>query len=147
MNSFLFQLEERIRNSSHSCGTDNNIHLSFWLGAVLTFLPSVIIYSEEIWTAWKSHRTSHQYIILMASCWLFRTSKRWLVCWRVSLVAQRVKNPPVMRETWVQSLDGEDPLEEGMATHSSILAWRIPRTEESGRLQFRGLQSWTQLSN
>ena len=62
-------------------------------------------------------------------------------------MAQRVKNPPVMRETWVQSLDGEDPLEEGMATHSSILAWRIPRTEESGRLQFRGLQSWTQLSN
>ena len=37
-----------------------------------------------------------------------------------------VKNPPAMRETWLQSLDGEDPLEEGMATHSSILAWRIP---------------------
>ena len=76
MNSCLFQLEERIRNSSHSCGTDNNIHLSFCLRAVLTFLPSVIIYSEEIWTAWKSHRTSHQYIILMASCWLFRISKK-----------------------------------------------------------------------
>ena len=61
----------------------------------------------------------------------------------VSLVAQRVKNLPVMRETWVQSLDWEDPLEEGMATHSSILAWIIPRTEEPDRLQFRGLQSWT----
>ena len=43
-----------------------------------------------------------------------------------SLVAQLVKNPPAMRETWVQSLGWEDPLEEGIATHSSILAWRIP---------------------
>ena len=45
---------------------------------------------------------------------------------RASLLAQMVKNPPAMRETWVQSLSWEDPLEEGMATHSSILAWRIP---------------------
>ena len=43
-----------------------------------------------------------------------------------SLVAQTVKNLPAMRETWVRSLGWEDPLEEGMATHSSILAWRIP---------------------
>ena len=43
-----------------------------------------------------------------------------------SLVAQLVKNPPAMRETWVQSLGWEDPLEEGIATHSNILAWRIP---------------------
>ena len=42
------------------------------------------------------------------------------------LVAQMVKNPPAIWETWVRSLDWEDPLEEGMATHSSILAWRIP---------------------
>ena len=52
-----------------------------------------------------------------------------------SLVAQMVKNPPTMPETWVQSLGWEDPLEEGTATHSSILAWRIPWTEEPGRLQ------------
>ena len=45
---------------------------------------------------------------------------------RASLVAQMVKNPPVMRETWAQSLGWEDPLEKDMATHSSILAWRIP---------------------
>ena len=44
----------------------------------------------------------------------------------VFLVAQMVKNPPAMRETWIQSLCWEDPLEEGMATCSSILAWRIP---------------------
>ena len=49
-----------------------------------------------------------------------------------SLVAQTVKNLPVMRETQVRSLGWEDPLEQGIATHSSILAWRIPWTEESG---------------
>ena len=47
-----------------------------------------------------------------------------------SPVAQRVKNPPAMQETWVPLLALEDPLEKEMATHSSILAWRIPRTEE-----------------
>ena len=57
-----------------------------------------------------------------------------------SLVAQMAKNPPAMRETWVQSLGWEDPLEKGTATHSSILAWRIPWTEEPGRLQSMGSQ-------
>ena len=57
-----------------------------------------------------------------------------------SLVAQTVKNLPVMRETQVQSLGWEDPLEKGMATHSSILAWRIPWTEEPGWLQSTGSQ-------
>ena len=57
-----------------------------------------------------------------------------------SLVVQKVKNLPAMQETWVQSLGQEDPLEKGMATHSSILAWRIPWTEEPGRLQSVGLQ-------
>ena len=64
-----------------------------------------------------------------------------------SLVAQLVKGPPAMQETWIQSLGWEDPLEEGMATHFSILAWRIPWTEEPGGLQSVGLQSWTQLSS
>ena len=50
-----------------------------------------------------------------------------------SLLAQMVKNLPAMWETQVQSLDWEDPLEKGMATHSGILAWRIPRTEEPSR--------------
>ena len=49
------------------------------------------------------------------------------VMW-VSLVAQMIKNLPAMRETWVQSLDWEDPLEKGMATHFSILVWEIPWT-------------------
>ena len=57
-----------------------------------------------------------------------------------SLVAQAVKNLPTMQETWIRSLGWEDPLEEGMATHSSILAWRSPWTEEVGGLQTMGLQ-------
>ena len=57
-----------------------------------------------------------------------------------SLVAQRVKCLPVMWETWVQSLGQEDPLEKEMATHSSTLAWKIPRSEEPGRLQSIGSQ-------
>ena len=57
-----------------------------------------------------------------------------------SLVAQMVKNLPAMWETCVQSLGQEDPLEKGMATHSSILAWRIPWIEVPGGLQFMRLQ-------
>ena len=57
-----------------------------------------------------------------------------------SLVAQTVKNLPAVRETWVRSLGWGDPLEEGMATHSSILAWRIPWTEEPDGLQSKELQ-------
>ena len=64
-----------------------------------------------------------------------------------SLVAQMVKNLTAMQETWIQSLGWEDPLEKGMAIHSSILAWRIPWTEEPGVLQSTGLQSRTRLSN
>ena len=51
-----------------------------------------------------------------------------------------VKNLPAMLETWVRSLGQEDPLKKGMATHSNILAWRIPQTEDPGRLQSMGLQ-------
>ena len=50
---------------------------------------------------------------------------QFITVW-ASLVAQMIKDPPAMQETWVRSLSWEDPLEEGMATHSSILAWRIP---------------------
>ena len=57
-----------------------------------------------------------------------------------SLVAQMVNNLPAMQETWVRSLHWEDPLEEGMASHSNILAWRIPWTEEAGGLHSVGTQ-------
>ena len=71
------------------------------------------------------------------SLWVSK-GKTWLSdshVWRylrASLGAQMVKNPPAMQETWVRSLGWEDPLEKGMPTHSSILAWRIPWTEEPG---------------
>ena len=58
----------------------------------------------------------------------------------VSLVAQMVKHLPARRETWVRSLGWEDPLEKEIATHSSTLAWKIPWTEEPGRLQSMGPQ-------
>ena len=59
---------------------------------------------------------------------------RWVLV-GASLVAQMVKSLPAVWETWVPSLGWEDPLEKGMATHSSILVWRIPWTEEPGGLQ------------
>ena len=63
-----------------------------------------------------------------------------LKCYRASLVAQLVKNLPAVQETQVRSLGWEDPLEKEMATHSSILAWKISWTEEPGGLQSMGLQ-------
>ena len=59
---------------------------------------------------------------------------------RAFLVAQLVKNPPAMQETWVRFLGQEDPLEKEMATHSRILAWRIPWAEGPGGLRSMGLQ-------
>ena len=56
-------------------------------------------------------------------------------------MVQLVKNPPAVWETWVRSLGWEDPLEKGMATHCSILAWRIPWIEEPGGVQSMGLQT------
>ena len=65
-----------------------------------------------------------------------------------SLVAQTVKNPPAMWETWVQSLGWEDPLEEGMETHSSFLAWRIPMDRRGWWAAVDGVtKSWTWLSD
>ena len=67
---------------------------------------------------------------------------------RASLMVQMVKNLPAMQETWVRSLDWEDPLEEVMATHSSILAWRIPMDRRAWWATVHEVaESWTQLSN
>ena len=65
----------------------------------------------------------------------------------ISLVAQMVKHLPTTWETRVRSLGWEDLLENEMATHSSILAWKIPWAEEPGRLQSVGSQSWTRLND
>ena len=72
--------------------------------------------------------------------WLWEVGQRGSCYDTAVLVAQRLKHLPAMRETWVRSLGREDPLEKEMATHSSILAWRIPWTEESDGLQSTGSQ-------
>ena len=69
-----------------------------------------------------------------------RKSSHIIITIWASLIAQLVKHLPAMQETWVRSLGQEDPLEKEMATHSSILAWRIPGTEEPGGIQSMGSQ-------
>ena len=81
------------------------------------------ISDTEIHSTWGTHSE----FTLLHNTWAF-------------LVDQKVKNLPKMWELWVQSLSQEDPLEKGMTTHSSILAWRIPWTQEPGRLQSSGSQ-------
>ena len=67
---------------------------------------------------------------------------------RASLMAQMVKNLPAMQDTWVRSVDWEDPLEEGMATHSSILAWRIPMDRGAWQATVHGVaKSQARLGN
>ena len=81
----------------------------------------------------KQIRTINQNQLYLASIYIYD------IHW-ASTVAQTVKNLSAMWETWVRSLGQEDPLEEGMATHSSVLALRIPWTEEPGGLQSMGSQ-------
>ena len=81
----------------------------------------------------KTHNLKFENYVLFS-----RLTEDW-----ASLVAQMVKNPLAMQETQAQSLSQEDPLEKGMGTHSSILAWRIPCVEELGGLQSMGSQSQT----
>jgi len=80
-------------------------------------------------------------IVQVSSCSNFCHSELGLLSshGQSSQIALMVKNPPAMRETWVRSLGWEDPLEKGMATHSSLLAWIIPWTEEPGGLESMGL--------
>ena len=81
----------------------------------------------------KTHNLKFENYVLFS-----RLTEDW-----ASLVAQMVKNPLAMQEAQAQSLGQENPLEKGMATHSSILAWRIPWAEEPGGLQSMGSQSQT----
>ena len=70
---------------------------------------------------------------------MYAEDQKTVTCYPGFPGSSAVKNPPAMKEMWVQSLGWEDPLEEEMATHSSILAWKSPWTEEPGRLQSTGL--------
>ena len=96
----------------------------------LTFYKSITVITKRV-TSFSDWLKYHKKSVV--------TQTRFLLCSevtynRASLVAQMVKNLPAMREIQVWSLGQEDPLEKGMATHFSILAWRIPWTEEPGRL-------------
>ena len=84
------------------------------------------------------HQTNSKRNIQQSEEIKYRTAEDFCKPCRASLVAQLVKNLPVMQETWVWSLDQEDPLEKVVATHSSILAWKIPWAEEPGGLQSMG---------
>ena len=101
---------------------------------IYQFIQSHI--TDSSWSTW-SNQVFHYSLSFVA-----QFSGLW-----ASLGAQLVKNRPAILETWVLSLGWEDPLEKGLATHSSILSWRIPWTEEPGRLQSMGLQKvgrdWT----
>ena len=93
---------------------------------------SVLVYADAVVSS------------LRARFWLANQKSRnlelYLIQRRTSLVVQMVKNLPTMKETWVRFLGQEVPLEKGMATHSSILAWKIPWPEEPGGLQSMGSQ-------
>ena len=85
---------------------------------------------ESLWTSKKKNQLNPSGSEIISS-------KHWI---GASLVAQKLKRLPAMQETRVRSMSWEDPLEKEIATHSSILAWRIPRREEPGRLQSMGSQ-------
>ena len=101
-----------------SCSITKLMHLTY----LISFAFSIILFLKLSFLTW---------LILVLLWYSYATS----FYPSISPVAQAVKRLPAMQETWVQSLGQEDPLEKDMATHSSILAWRIPWTEEPARLQ------------
>ena len=103
-----------------------------------------------VWTwNWKEaempiNSRIHQSIVVFPACWNTTQHWKWITTYYnkkgASLVAQMVKSLPAVQETWVPSLNWEDPLEKEIATHSSTPAWKIPWTEEPGELQSLGSQ-------
>ena len=107
-------------------------------GRLSAWSPEVTLTSLEIAVvggASDKERANSQLCALLASVWVRLV---WPPLW-TSLVAQMLKNLLTVQETQIRLLGWEDPLEKGVATHSGILAWRIPWTEEPGGLQFMGL--------
>ena len=101
--------------------------------------PLVPVYTVSKWHT-RHSSLSHAYVCTTLIKCTFNIIQTGLLCWLSD------KEPPANAEDAVWSLDQKDPLEKEMVTNFNILAWEIPRTEESGRLQYIGLQkSWTQL--
>ena len=112
---------------SREQATDN---LLWWVWCVPIRLYLQKHGTSWIWppsNSWPTASIMHSAIDLLS----YKNHLAFGMNWWVSLVAQTVKNLPTMQETWLWFLGGEGPLEKGMATHSSILAWRIPWTERA----------------
>ena len=99
---------------------------SFFFQLLLPSCPASLLHLLKV--SWVSHIALDKSVIISVG-----TMKVIRIQKHPSLVAQMVKNLPALWETWVQSLGLEDPLQKGLATHSSVLAWRIPWTEEPGQ--------------
>ena len=121
-----------VQKMSQESGSMISILLKYKVWSQLT--DSMIMNMSKLWDRVKDRESWRAAVHGVEKSW------RWLSD-RASLVAQTVKCLPAVRETWVQSLGQEDPLEKEMAIHSSTLAWKIPWTEEPGRLQPTGSQT------
>ena len=109
-----------------------NISGSTWLWQVIPWLQQLIITESSL----QARHCAKHIIWIVSFGWMDYLT---LILYGASLVAQTVKNPPAMRETWVQSLGWEDSLEEGMATHSSVLAWRISMDRGAWQARVHGV--------
>ena len=129
---------DHCHHTATSSGLQKDTFLSLPSDALHLNIQESLLSLEKV-----SQRSDVKNAFLELNCLSFNpgfTICRLFILKRACLVVQTVKNPPALQETWVGSLGWEHPLEKGMATHSSILAWRIPLTEEPGRLQSMGSQ-------
>ena len=113
----------------------NLLLLSFIMYLLIASYVLYIVINAKVWKTGEKKQDCTTYGSLEVERQIVNYQTVERACYRASLVAQMVKNPPAVRETWVQSLAWEDPLQKGMAIHASIFACRIPWREESGRLQ------------